>query len=105
MSIQAAQFAATFDRLGRWMLAQLESLPEGLWDRAPLIHHRDSLLTLATRLLDESDHWVLVVVGGQEMGGERSLEASASDVRLCYSAMKAGSRRCTGYWVVSQMRS
>ena len=38
MSIQAAQFAATFDRLGRRMLAQLESLPEGLWDRAPLIH-------------------------------------------------------------------
>jgi hypothetical protein len=38
MSIQAAQFAATFERLGRRMLAQLESLPEGLWDRAPLIH-------------------------------------------------------------------
>ena len=38
MSIQAAQFAATFDRLGRRMLAQLESLPEELWDRAPLIH-------------------------------------------------------------------
>ena len=81
MSIQAAQFAAAFERLGQRMLAQLESLPEGLWDRAPLIGHRDSLLTLATRLLDESDHWVLVVVGGQEMGGERSLEASAPDVR------------------------
>jgi hypothetical protein len=81
MSIQAAQFAATFERLGRRMLAQLESFPEELWDRAPLIHHSDSLLTLATRLLDESDHWVLVVVGGQEMGGERSLEAAAPDVR------------------------
>jgi hypothetical protein len=81
MSIQAAQFAATFERLGRRMLAQLESFPEELWDRAPLIHHRDSLLTLATRLLDESDHWVLVVVGGQEMGGERSLEAASPDVR------------------------
>src|SRR5260370_10598842 len=81
MSTQAAQFAATFDRLGRPMLAQLESFPEALWDRAPLIHHRDSLLTLATRLLDESDHWVLVVVGGRGMAGERSLEASAPDVR------------------------
>jgi len=38
MSIQAARFAATFERLGRRMLAQLESLPEELWDRAPLIH-------------------------------------------------------------------
>ena len=81
MSTQAAQFAATFERLGRRMLAQLESFPEELWDRAPLIYHSDSLLTLATRLLDESDHWVLVVVGGREMGGERSLEASAPDVR------------------------
>jgi hypothetical protein len=81
MSTQAAQFAATFERLGRRMLAQLESFPEELWDRAPLIHHSDSLLTLATRLLDESDHWVLVVVGGREMGGERSLEASSPDVR------------------------
>src|SRR5258708_2611634 len=63
MSIQAAQFAATFERLGRRMLAQLESFPEELWDRAPLIHHKDSLLTLATRLLDESDHWGLVVAG------------------------------------------
>jgi len=63
------------------MLAQLESFPEALWDRAPLIYHSDSLLTLATRLLDESDHWVLVVVGGREMGGERSLEAAAPDVR------------------------
>src|SRR5258708_4055716 len=81
MSIQAAQFAATFERLGRRMFAQLESFPEELWGRAPLIHHSDSLLTLATRLLDESDHWVLVVVGGQEMGGERSLEAAAPDVR------------------------
>ncbi len=81
MSTQAAQFAATFERLGRRMLAQLESFPEELWDRAPLIHHSDSLLTLATRLLDESDHWVLVVVGGREMGGERSSEASSPDVR------------------------
>ena len=55
MSIQAAQFAAAFERLGQRMLAQFESLPEGLW--------------------------VLVVVGGQEMGGERSLEAAAPDVR------------------------
>jgi nitrogen-specific signal transduction histidine kinase len=38
MSIQAAQFAAMCERLGRRMLAQLESLAEGLWDRAPLIH-------------------------------------------------------------------
>jgi hypothetical protein len=38
MSIQAAQFAATFEPPGRRMLVQLESLPEGLWDRAPLIH-------------------------------------------------------------------
>jgi hypothetical protein len=81
MSTQAAQFAATFERLGRRMLAQLESVPEALWDRAPLLHHSDSLLTLVTRLLDESDHWVLVVVGGREMGGERSLEAAAPDVR------------------------
>jgi hypothetical protein len=42
MSIQAAQFAATFERLGRRMLDQLESFPEELWDRAPLIHHRDA---------------------------------------------------------------
>lgn len=38
MSIQAAQFAATFDLFGGRMLVQLESLPEGLWDRAPPIH-------------------------------------------------------------------
>ncbi len=81
MSIQAAQFAATFERLGQRMLAQLESIPEELWDRAPLIHHSDSLLTLATHLLDESDHWVLIVVGGRERGGEPSLEASAPGER------------------------
>ncbi len=80
MSSQAVQFATTFDRLGRRMLAQLESLPEGLWDWAPPILHHDSLLTLATRLLEESEYWVLVTIGGQEMGGEHSLEASA-DVR------------------------
>jgi hypothetical protein len=76
MSSQAAQFASTFDRLGRRMLAQLESLPEGLWDWAPPILHHDSLLTLATRLLEESEYWVLVTIGGQEMGGVHSLEAS-----------------------------
>src|SRR5260370_13843153 len=81
MSTQAAQFAATFERLGRRMLAQLESFPEELWDRAPLIYHSDSLLTLATRLLDESDHWVLVVVGGREIGCALSVEASALDLR------------------------
>jgi hypothetical protein len=81
MSIQATQFATTFDRLGRRMLAQLESLPEELWDWAPPILPSDSLLTLATRLLDESEYWVLVTVGGQEMGGEYSLEASAPNVR------------------------
>lgn len=81
MSSQAAQFATTFDRLGRRMLAQLESLPEGLWDWAPPILHCDSLLTLATRLLEESEYWVLVTIGGQEMWGEHSLEASSPDVR------------------------
>src|SRR5260370_27726787 len=81
MSTQAAACEVSLEGLGRRMLAQLESFPEELWDRAPLIYHSDSLLTLATRLLDESDHWVLVVVGGREMGGERSLEAAAPDVR------------------------
>ncbi len=81
MSSQATQFATTFDRLGRRMLAQLESLPEGLWDRAPLSLPSDSLLTLATRFLDESEYWVLVIIGGQKMGGEPSLEASSPDIR------------------------
>ena len=80
LSSQATQFATTFDRLGRRMLAQLESLPEGLWDRAPLSLPSDSLLTLATRFLDESEYWVLVTIGGQEMGGEPSLEASSPDM-------------------------
>jgi hypothetical protein len=81
MSIQATQFATTFDRLGRRMLAQLESLPEELWDWAPPILPSDSLLTLATRLLDESEYWVLVTIGGQELEGEHSLETSSPDVR------------------------
>ncbi len=81
MSNQATQFATTFDRLGRRMLAQLESLPEGLWDRAPLSLPSDSLLTLATRFLDESEYWVLVIIGGQKMGGEPSWEASSPDIR------------------------
>ncbi len=80
MSSQAAQFATTFDRLGRRMLAQLESLPERLWDWAPPILHHDSLLTLATRLLEESEYWVLVTIGGQEVGDEHALGASP-DVR------------------------
>jgi len=82
MSIQATQFAATFDRLGRRMLAQLESLPEELWDRTAPIPPGDSLLSLATRLLDESEYWVLVTIGGQEMGGEHSVEACSPDVRV-----------------------
>ena len=76
MSSQATQFATTFDRLGRRMLAQFESPPAGLWDRAPLSFHRETLLTLATRFLEESKYWVLVTIGGQH-----SMEASAPDVR------------------------
>src|SRR5260370_5040028 len=72
MSTQAAQFAATFDRLGRRMLAQLESFPEELWDRAPLIHHRDSLLTLAPRLLYESHHCCLCVLARPQLWCEGS---------------------------------
>jgi hypothetical protein len=81
MSSQATQFATTFDRLGRRILAQFESPPEGLWDRAPLSFHRETLLALATRFLEESEYWVLVTIGGQQMGGEHSMEASAPDVR------------------------
>jgi hypothetical protein len=81
MSLQATQFATTFERLGRRMLAQLESLPEELWDWAPPSLPSDSLLTLATRLLAESEYWVLVTVGGQQMGGAYALEASAANVR------------------------
>ncbi len=82
MSIQATQFAATFERLGRRMLTQLASLPEELWDRTPPIPPADSLLGLATRLLDESEYWVLVTIGGQEMGGEHSGEACSPGVRM-----------------------
>jgi hypothetical protein len=81
MSLQATQFATTFERLGRRMLAQLESLPEELWDWAPPSLPSDSLLTLATRLLAESEYWVLVTVGGQQMGGQYAWEASAANVR------------------------
>lgn len=77
MSSQATQFATAFDRLGRRILAQFESLPEGLWDRTPLSFHRETLLTLATRFLEENEYWVLVTIGGQRMGSKHSIEASA----------------------------
>ena len=81
MSSQATQFATTFDRLGRRILAQFESPPEGRWDRAPLSFHRETLLTLATRFLEVSEYWVLVTIGGQQVGGEHAMEASAPDGR------------------------
>jgi hypothetical protein len=78
---QATQFAAAFDRLGRQMLAQLESLPEETWHRPPPIPHRDSLFTLASRFLEESEYWVLIVIGGRDMAGEHSSQATSPSTR------------------------
>ena len=80
MSSQATQFATSFERLGRRVLAQFESLPEGWWDRGPLSSHRETLLTLATCFLEESEYWVLVIIGGRQMEGEHVVEACAPDV-------------------------
>ena len=78
---QATQFAAAFDRLGQHMLAQLESLPEGIWYRSPPTPHGDSLFTLATRFLEESEYWVLIIIGGRDMVGEHSLEPTSPSTR------------------------
>lgn len=76
MASQATEFATTFDRLGRRMLAQLESLPQGVWDWVPPNVPGDSLLTLATRFLEESEYLVLVTIGGQKRGDEHMVGVS-----------------------------
>ena len=81
MPSQATEFATTFDRLGRRMLAQLESLPQGLWDWVPPNVPSDSLLTLATLLLEESEYLVLVTIGGQKRGDEHMVAVSPPNVR------------------------
>jgi hypothetical protein len=81
MPSQATEFATTFDRLGRRMLAQLESLPQGLWDWVPPNVPGDSLLTLATQFLEESEYLVLVTIGGQKRGDEHMVGVSPPNVR------------------------
>jgi hypothetical protein len=78
---QATHFAIALDRLGRRILTQLESAPDTIWHWRPSTPHYDSLLTLATRFLDESEYWVLIAIGGQCMPDEHLLETPASSTR------------------------
>ena len=88
MLTQAEQFAAVFDRLGREVLAQLDSLPVSALHWPLPLPQGDSLFTRALRLIEESAFWVLEVIGRQDVShdqwSERSSGEAFADLALRY---------------------
>ena len=84
MLTQAEQFAAVFDRLGREVLAQLDSLPVSALHWPLPLPQGDSLFTRALRLIEESAFWVLEVIGGQDVShdGQRGVPEKRSLISL-----------------------
>jgi len=77
MTTKAGQFALVLERIGRDVLAQINSLPETLLNRSLPLPETNSLFALATHLVGMSEFWVLALVGGQQVQRDRSAEFQA----------------------------
>jgi hypothetical protein len=86
---EAKQFAAAFDRIGRGVLAELEEMPNEILHWPFPMPRGHSVFELATQLVEESEFWVLEVVGGQSQckyeQSERRVGATFSDLIMCYN--------------------
>jgi hypothetical protein len=70
MSPEAVPFAAAFDRLGHQVLSLLDAVPESALYWPPPLPQSDSLFARALSLVEESEYWVLMVVGSQSLAGD-----------------------------------
>jgi hypothetical protein len=74
---EARQFAAAFDRIGRRMLAELEEIPSTILHWPLPVPQGRSLFALATQLVEESEFWLLEVVGGRPLPVDEQSERRA----------------------------
>lgn len=74
MTTQAGSFALVLERIGRDVLAQLNTLPDTLLNQPLPLPETNSLFALATHLVGMSEFWVLALVGQQQIQRDRSAE-------------------------------
>ena len=88
MSPEAVPFAAAFERLGHQVLSLLDAVPESALYWRPPLPQSDSLFARALSLVEESEYWVLMIVGGQSLArdyiSDRYPVQNLTDLKIRY---------------------
>jgi hypothetical protein len=88
MPPETVLFAAAFDRLGLQVLNLLDAVPESALYWPPPLPQSASVFTRALSLVEESEYWMLMVVGSQSLARDHILDSypvqNLADLKIRY---------------------